>query len=294
MMLAWVFSAVIGLAAMEAAPGLVQAAASAQAPAAEAAAAPNATAAETSPIGAPTLAPAPDAPAVAVLEPTVAIAATEATTSTEPPAPLAPTLTASIDLTRQLMVVSEHGVARYTWPISSGTAGYATPRGTFRPEWTAKMWYSRKYDWAPMPHAVFINGGVAVHATQHVGALGTPASHGCIRLAPANAKIFYTLVQRHGLKLTSVDVDGTPQWRAPAVASRKKPREQYAAVPYEPWSLFPAWAPPTTSAFDPAFTKKRGRTGVYGASAISPKRPSRNRIVYLPPRPARSLMGSAN
>ena len=35
------------------------------------------------------------------------------------------------------------------------------------------MWYSRKYDNAPMPNAVFINGGVAVHATQHVSRLGS-------------------------------------------------------------------------------------------------------------------------
>ncbi len=291
MMLAWVLSAVIGFAAAEITPALFQAAASVPALAAGTPSEPSATAEKAPPAPASALA---DAPAVAVLGPTFAITATDATTSADPPAPQAPTLSASIDLTRQLMVVSEHGVEKYTWPISSGAAGYATPRGTFRPEWTAKMWYSRKYDWAPMPHAVFINGGVAVHATQHVRALGTPASHGCIRLAPANAKIFYGLVHRHGLKLTSVDVHGAAQWRAPAVASRKKPSVQYAAAPYEPFSLFPAWGSPT-SAFDSGFTKKAksAKTAPYRA-AVLPKRPPRNRIIHLPPRSPRYVMGSAN
>ncbi len=292
MMLAWVVSTVLGFAAAEITPALIQAAASVPAIEAGAPSKPNATAENASP-AATALA---DAPAVAVLGPTVAITATDAAASAEPPAPPAPSLTASIDLTRQLMVVSEHGVEKHTWPISSGAAGYATPRGTFRPEWTAKMWYSRKYDWAPMPHAVFINGGVAVHATQHVRALGTPASHGCIRLAPANAKIFYGLVHRHGLKLTSVDVHGAAQWRAPAVASRKKAPVQYAAAPYEPFSLFPAWGSPPTSAFDPGFTKraaKSAKAARYGVS-VSSKRPPRNRVIHLPPRSPRYVMGSAN
>ena len=139
----------------------------------------------------------------------------------------APTLTAKIDLASQSMTVYEDGVAKYSWPISSGTAGHPTPRGTFHPQWTAKMWYSRKYDNAPMPNAVFINGGVAIHGTPHVGRLGSPASHGCIRLAPGNAKAFYNLVHKHGLKKVRVSVVGTPNWRAPAIASHKA--NKYAA-----------------------------------------------------------------
>lgn len=138
------------------------------------------------------------------------------------PQPLPPpTLTASVDLSRQTMTVSVNGEPRYTWAISSGTAQFPTPTGNFRPEWTSKMWYSRKYDNAPMPHAVFINGGVAVHGTSHVRSLGAPASHGCIRLAPGNAKTFYNLVQRHGLQLTRVSVHGRPNWRDGAIASRR-------------------------------------------------------------------------
>ena len=60
---------------------------------------------------------------------------------------------------------------------------------------------------------------VAVHATSATGMLGRPASHGCIRLAPANAAQFYALVQKHGNKQTQIQVFGSPPQGA--VASRR-------------------------------------------------------------------------
>jgi lipoprotein-anchoring transpeptidase ErfK/SrfK len=134
---------------------------------------------------------------------------------------LPPTLTASVDLSRQTMTVSVNGEPRYRWAISSGTSQFATPTGNFYPQWTSRMWYSKKYDNAPMPNAVFINGGVAVHGTEYVSRLGSPASHGCIRLAPKNAQTFYNLVQRHGLIATRVSVRGRPNWRDQDIASRR-------------------------------------------------------------------------
>ncbi len=175
----------------------------------------------------------PEAPAAATSGETPAPSepakSAESATPAKPVPPPQPTMKVSIDLKTQRMTVTEHGTPKYTWPISSGTAEFPTPRGTFRPQWTAKMWYSKKYDNAPMPHAVFINGGVAVHATYHTRALGRPASHGCIRLAPANAATFYKLVHKHGLKMTRVSVYGTPKYSAPAVASRNERPHRYAA-----------------------------------------------------------------
>lgn len=160
-------------------------------------------------------------------------------------APAQPTMTANIDLTAQTITIAENGVVQHTWAISSGTRSHATPRGTFRPQWTAKMWYSRKYDNAPMPHAVFIHGGVAIHATYATGMLGRPASHGCIRLHPANAKTFYNLVQRHGLKNVRVSIHGTPNWGAePRVASgRAKPRVAAVQQQSSGWDWFGLGAP---------------------------------------------------
>jgi lipoprotein-anchoring transpeptidase ErfK/SrfK len=48
--------------------------------------------------------------------------------------------------------------------------------------------------------------GHAIHGTSAVGRLGRPASHGCIRLHPGNAAVFYNLVNNYGLWNVRVDV----------------------------------------------------------------------------------------
>ena len=113
------------------------------------------------------------APAIAVDSSAPAVAAAPAK-----PLPPAITLTATINLSAQRMTVSYGGTTQHTWVISSGARGFETPAGNFKPQWQSKLWFSRKYDNAPMPHAVFFNGGIAVHATQATGRLGSPASHG--------------------------------------------------------------------------------------------------------------------
>ena len=123
-------------------------------------------------------------------------------------APPQPTLVARIDLTRQRMTVRRHGKVIHSWKISSGRRGYATPPGRFRPSWASKMWYSRQYNGAPMPYAVFFNRGIATHGTNAVSRLGRPASHGCIRLRTPHARRFYQLVHRHGYKRTKIIVTG--------------------------------------------------------------------------------------
>jgi len=44
--------------------------------------------------------------------------------------------------------------------------------------------------------------------SRHVGArnLGRPASHGCIRLSPQNARTLFGLVGRHGMRNTSISI----------------------------------------------------------------------------------------
>ena len=155
------------------------------------------------------------------LPPAAAVAAVtpEDAASAPPLDPPRPTLFADIDLSTQTMTVSVKSGELYRWPISSARAGYTTPVGTFAVSWTSRMHYSRQYDWAPMPYAVFFSQGVAVHATNAVGNLGRPASHGCVRLAPKNARTFYDLVGQHGLALTQITVHGKPPY-APMVAQR--------------------------------------------------------------------------
>jgi L,D-transpeptidase-like protein len=119
-----------------------------------------------------------------------------------------------------MMHVSENGHSKYVWPVSSGSRGHDTPTGTFKPVWTSKMWYSRQYDYAPMPNAIFFHGGAAIHGTAYVGNLGRPASHGCVRLAPRNAATLYKLVASHGKAATRIVVHGTPN-HGPEVAERR-------------------------------------------------------------------------
>lgn len=123
--------------------------------------------------------------------------------------PVAKRLVARIDLSSQTMNVEIDGQVEHSWKISSGAAnGYHTPTGSYTPIHTAVLHRSRKYDNAPMPHAVFFRGGYAVHATGATWALGRPASHGCVRLSPSNAKTFYSLVNQYGKSATQIRIAG--------------------------------------------------------------------------------------
>ena len=119
-----------------------------------------------------------------------------------------PTLVAHIDKSTQRMTVKVNGETKYTWKVSTGTSEYKTPVGTFAPFRMHTMWRSQQYDFAPMPHSVFFNDGIAVHGTNATGRLGRPASHGCVRLAPGNAKRFFDLVLEHGRARTEISVGG--------------------------------------------------------------------------------------
>ena len=113
-------------------------------------------------------------------------------------------IVARIDISDQRMEVLVDGRPTFEWKVSTAGRGYVTPTGSFRPIRLEKMWYSRKYDMSPMPHSVFFHGGYAVHATNAIKRLGTPASHGCIRLHPADASDFYQLVRAFGPSNTSI------------------------------------------------------------------------------------------
>jgi lipoprotein-anchoring transpeptidase ErfK/SrfK len=127
----------------------------------------------------------------------------------EDAAPSAPIVVANIDKSRQEMTVFVDGVETYTWPVSTGIGGYSTPSGEFTTSSMNKIWYSRQWDNAPMPHAVFFTKkGHAIHATNETKKLGKPASHGCVRLSPKNAETFFNLVKETGLENTQVVLTG--------------------------------------------------------------------------------------
>jgi hypothetical protein len=128
----------------------------------------------------------------------------------------------TVDKTAQRLSVQVDGVHRYDWPVSTARWGYRTPNGTYRPERLARKWFSRKYDWSPMPWSIFFDGGYAIHGSYEISHLGRPASHGCIRLHPNNARILFELVQQH-VKDTRIVVTGEgPAARHEGAAVRKR------------------------------------------------------------------------
>lgn len=111
-----------------------------------------------------------------------------------------------VDISSQRMHVYVNGGLRHVWKVSTGKRGYRTPTGSFRPTRLERSWYSRKYNWSPMPHSIFFIGGVAIHGSNYVRQLGRPASHGCVRLARGNAARLFRLVRRHGPRRTRIVV----------------------------------------------------------------------------------------
>jgi lipoprotein-anchoring transpeptidase ErfK/SrfK len=99
------------------------------------------------------------------------------------------------------------GVHRYTWPVSTGRPGFGTPSGVFHPRMMAARWFSHIYYNAPMPHAIFFYGGIAIHGSYDIARLGGPASHGCIRLHPRDAATLFDLVGREGMRNTTIVVE---------------------------------------------------------------------------------------
>jgi lipoprotein-anchoring transpeptidase ErfK/SrfK len=118
----------------------------------------------------------------------------------------APAVNVVIDISSQSMSVRVNGWYYGNWKVSTARPGYHTPRGTYRVQRTAKVYYSRKYDNSPMPNSVFFKGGYAIHGSYYVRSLGRPASHGCVRLHPSNAARLYNLVQKYGSRSTRISI----------------------------------------------------------------------------------------
>ena len=117
-----------------------------------------------------------------------------------------PIVNVVVDVSSQSMSVKVNGWYYGSWKVSTARSGYHTPRGSYRVQRTARVYYSRKYDNAPMPNSVFFYGGYAIHGTYHVKNLGRPASHGCVRISPTNSAELYGLVQRYGRSATKITI----------------------------------------------------------------------------------------
>ena len=124
------------------------------------------------------------------------------------------------------VAVAVDGVERYHWPVSTGIPSRETPNGSFRAFRMEEDHFSKEFDDAPMPHSIFFTKtGHAIHGTDTESRLGTPASHGCVRLSKANATTLYALVQQQGVLNTTVTLTGSA-----AIALARNPRRANTAV----------------------------------------------------------------
>jgi len=142
----------------------------------------------------------------------------------------------TVDKDNQQMTVAVDGVETYRWPVSSGLPSYETPNGSFRAFRMEEDHYSKEFDEAPMPHSIFFTKiGHAIHGTDSVNRLGSPASHGCVRLSRENAAKLFALVKEQGVLNTTVTLAGSsqvalarnPRPRANTAVARRAPLPQY-------------------------------------------------------------------
>lgn len=132
----------------------------------------------------------------------------------------------TVDKDNQQMTVAVDGVTKYRWPVSTGNPSHETPNGSFQTFRMEEDHYSKEFDDAPMPHAIFFTKvGHAIHGTDSVSRLGSPASHGCVRLSRANASTLWDLVKAEGVLNTTVTLTGSSQ-----VALARNPRGRATAV----------------------------------------------------------------
>ncbi len=143
----------------------------------------------------------------------------------------------TVDKNAQMMTVAVDGVERYQWPVSTGIPSYETPNGSFRTFRMEQDHFSKEFDDAPMPNSIFFTKiGHAIHGTDFEGRLGTPASHGCVRLSKANAATLYAMVEKDGVLNTTVTLTGSsqialarnPRTRPNTAVARRDPAPEYA------------------------------------------------------------------
>jgi hypothetical protein len=141
--------------------------------------------------------------------------------------PAAAGLVIEIDKSTQRMTVSLDDETIHTWPVSTGLRAYDTPSGEYTPFRLVADHYSREWDDAPMPHSIFFTKkGHAIHGTTHLRNIGRPASHGCVRLEPGNARVLFGLVKKHGLANTKVVLHGEVPAASPPAVARRAPADR--------------------------------------------------------------------
>jgi lipoprotein-anchoring transpeptidase ErfK/SrfK len=123
---------------------------------------------------------------------------------------------AKVNIAKQQMYLYSNGNLVYTFQVTTGDAKHKTPlmnrypSGPMFVKYTSKKFPGGNYmGLGNMPYVVFIKGGYAIHGTTegNIKLLGKKVSHGCIRLHPDNAKLFYEMIQMVGMKNVWITVE---------------------------------------------------------------------------------------
>lgn len=136
-----------------------------------------------------------------------------------------------VSLATQRGTLYRNGVPIAITTVSTGKAGHETPTGVFTILQRDIDHRSSLYDDAPMPYMQRLTwGGVALHG----GTLpGYPASHGCIRLPQAFARLLYS-VTRLGMTVIVTEAAAVPRAAPADPLARGGPGPADGAVLWNP------------------------------------------------------------
>ncbi|MCD6119440.1 L,D-transpeptidase [bacterium] len=99
---------------------------------------------------------------------------------------------------QRLYALNPEGYVVFEYPCSTGKSGFGTPSGHFRIYSKAWSAYSKKYSATMTNWMAFTpNGGYGIHGllgNSYYRRLGSPASHGCVRLTREGARELYGYV----------------------------------------------------------------------------------------------------
>ena len=103
-----------------------------------------------------------------------------------------------MDLSEQVVVAYDGDKPIYATLTSTGRRGHRTPTGIYRvvrkkarTTMTSDEGDREIYRVANVPWTLFFHKGYAVHGTYWHDGFGSPRSHGCINMSPADAKFVY-------------------------------------------------------------------------------------------------------
>ncbi|HET6585239.1 MAG TPA: L,D-transpeptidase family protein [Nannocystaceae bacterium] len=103
-----------------------------------------------------------------------------------------------IDIDEQVLVAYEGARPVYATLVSTGRRTHDTPIGTFRIErkvaertMSSKPGDDEPYSVDRVPWTAYFTGSFALHAAYWHGSFGERKSHGCVNLAPADARVLY-------------------------------------------------------------------------------------------------------